>query len=156
MMMMNPRQTTDTFLRFSLVSYTMKKSSFGDERKKATGALKLIAHSTCSFSPHLICNSFLELQNSWKRTFLLHLRSIARSTRVCKAHATVCLLHLLPGTFKRESFLPAETWVLWVFFSLWLIGKPAYTPSEQTTVCREEGNQCIASHLSADFFISCN
>lgn len=70
--------------------------------------------------------------------------------QVWKTHATVCYISC--RHFKFESFLPAETWVLWVFFSLWLIGKPAYTPSEQKKVCREEGNQCNASHLSADFF----
>lgn len=149
------RVTSNTCSGFTPVRCTLKKSSFDDKSKSSSG-LHLL-HS--SYSLRIPCTQFAIVSWSYKtlerKTYFLHLPRVAWSTQVCKPHATVCLLHL-PGILSLEPFLPAGTWERWIFFSLWLIGKPASTSSEKKTVCREKGSQRSASHLSADFFISCN
>ena len=151
------RVTIDTFSWFIPVHYTLKKSSFGDKSKRQSGPLTYcIQHLQFYAFPAPNLQQFPGVTKLLKGNIF-----VTSSSHSLKHKSMQTTCHCLSVTsparhFKFEPFLPAETWVLWVFFSLWLIGKLAYTPSEQKTVCREEGNQCNTSHLSADFFISCN
>lgn len=129
---------------------------------KSHGGPPLIAYST--YSLRFPCTSFVRLSWSYKTLEREHFCYIflvqLEAEYANQMPLSVRMLHLLPAALNLCLSLPAETRQLWVFFSPWLIGTPACTPSEEKkkkkTVCWEEGNQCDASHLSADFFISCN
>lgn len=77
-----------------------------------------------------------------------------------KLHATVCLLHWFSRQFKFRPFSFFTCWNIGVlgFFSLCLIGKPAYTPSEQRQSAGRRATNAthlISLQISSSRVINC-